>query len=68
MDVQGRSVALLMEDGVRDAAREPQHTSIPVIEVELHHDDSDTTESASEAQQETEQESTSEAGHESEAT
>ncbi len=36
MDVPGRSVALLVEDGDQEPARGPQLTSIPVIEVELH--------------------------------
>ena len=37
MDVHGRSVALLMEDGIAEPMRGPQHTEIPVIEVELSH-------------------------------
>ncbi len=37
MDVHGRSVALLMEDGIPEPEREPRHTEIPVIEVELSH-------------------------------
>ena len=35
VEVQGRSVAVLMEDGIVEAAAGPQHTSISVIEVEL---------------------------------
>ena len=35
MDVQGRSVALLIEDGIQEPASEPQNTSVSVIELEL---------------------------------
>jgi glycogen operon protein len=55
MDVHGRSVALLTEDGVREPASGPQHTEIPVIELELSqgpdesvsHSERDTQETAS---------------------
>ena len=51
IDVQGRSVALLMEDGMVERGRRPQHTSIPVIEVELSH--SEATESEPETEPDT---------------
>ena len=35
LEVEGRSVALLMEDGLSEPVAGPQHTSIPVIEVEM---------------------------------
>jgi glycogen operon protein len=37
MDVQGRSIALLMENGIHEPSREPPHMEIPVIELELGH-------------------------------
>ncbi len=64
MDVQGRSVALLMEDGIRDPSRGPQHTSIPVIEVEMHPGPPQPDESGSESQTETGEQEVPEAGSE----
>jgi hypothetical protein len=39
MDVHGRSMALLMEDGIEDPEREPHHAAINVIEVEMSRSD-----------------------------
>jgi hypothetical protein len=41
LDVQGRSVALLMEDGIHELPHGRQHTSVPVIELEFSHSHAD---------------------------